>query len=75
MEGKNAEFMLTSKDLSYLEDIFSWNENAYKIHKNNLNNIKNQDLKRVYNKAIDLFYDALDCVLEIFDDKGVSNEK
>ncbi len=57
--------ILTGKDLDYLSDMFQWNYGAYKQMKNSVNQVGDQEIVSVMNKALTLFDQNLNIVLSI----------
>ena len=62
--------MISTKDLSYLEDIFSWNYGAYKASVNMEYEIGSEELCNCIRKASDLFLNNMKNVLAILEDGG-----
>ncbi len=57
--------ILTGKDLDCLSDMFQWNYGAYKQMKNSVNQVGDQEIVSVMNKALTLFDQNLNIVLSI----------
>lgn len=74
----NVEYMevpsnvLTGKDLDYLSDMFQWNYGAYKKMKNSVDQVTDQEIVTVMDKAAGVFDQNLNTVLSILG--GASNE-
>lgn len=64
--------VLTGKDLDYLSDMFQWNYGAYKKMKNSVEQVIDQEIVSVMNRASEIFDHNLNTVLSILG--GVSNE-
>ena len=69
---EKVPFILSSKDLEYLKDMFSWNYGAYKANLNAKNNIKSVELSETINKAVNTFYQTMNQILNILSE-GESN--
>lgn len=57
--------IISCKDLDYLSDMFNWNYGAYKSSYSASNIVKNEELKRVIDKAINVFHSNMVKVLDI----------
>ncbi len=66
--------ILTSKDLDYLSDSFSWNYVALKKTDNDCNMIDDEEIVSVFEKAISLFDDNLNSILNILESRGEVSE-
>lgn len=62
--------MISGKDLDYLADIFNWNYNAYKCTLNHAGLTEKEDIIQVLDKASDLFYSNMECMLSILERGG-----
>lgn len=66
MEKKtNAPFIITSKDLDYLKDMFNWNNTFYKFNKTSLSNIKDKDIKKMFNDMNDIFKENMQNIITL----------
>ena len=63
--------IITGKDLDYLSDMFNWNYGAYKSAYNSLENITDEEIKCMVERAVTLFHTNMTNVLNIL---GGSNE-
>lgn len=66
--------VLTSKDLDYLSDMFEWNYVAFKKTDNDCNMIDDKEIISIFEKAISLFDDNLNSVLNILESRGEVSE-
>lgn len=57
--------ILSGKDLDYLSDMFEWNYNAYKNINNNIDKIKDVEIKNILQEGSELFKNNMNQVLEI----------
>ena len=72
-EGMPSD-ILTSKDLDYLSDMFQWNYVALKKTDNDCDMIDDEEIVAVYEKAVGLFDDNLNSVLNILESRGDASE-
>ena len=61
--------IISTKDLDYLSDIFTWNYEAYKKIKNTEHQIINEKIKELLNKSSNVFYTNMTKVLNILNTK------
>lgn len=66
--------ILTSKDLDYLSDMFQWNYVALKKTDNDCDMIDDEEIVAVFEKAVGLFDDNLNSVLNILESRGDASE-
>ena len=66
--------IISCKDLDYLSDIYSWNYGAYKEVYNSINNITDEEIRNVSQKAIDLFLNNMNTVLEILEGGNINEQ-
>lgn len=66
--------IISCKDLDYLSDIYSWNYGAYKEVYNNIKNITDEEIRNVSQKAIDLFLNNMNTVLEILEGGNINEQ-
>lgn len=66
--------IISCKDLDYLSDIYSWNYGAYKEVYNSIKNIKDEEIRNVSQKAIDLFLNNMNTVLEILEGGNINEQ-
>lgn len=57
--------MISTKDLSYLSDIFEWNFTAYKELKYFEKEVENEKVKELMNGLAEMHYQHLELVLSI----------
>lgn len=57
--------IITGKDLDYLSDMFNWSYGAYKSTYNSLENINDDEVKGIVEKAVTLFHTNMTNVLNI----------
>ena len=69
MNYENVPKIITGKDLDYLSDMFNWNYGAYKNTVNVINSVNDEEIKNMLNKAVDLFYNNMNNVLNILNDE------
>ncbi len=66
--------IISCKDLDYLSDIYSWNYGAYKEIYNSIKNITDEEIRNVSQKAIDLFLNNMNTVLEILEGGNINEQ-
>lgn len=66
--------ILTGKDLDYLSDMFEWNYTALKKTDNACDMIDDEEIVSVFEKAVSLFDDNLNSVLNILESRGEVSE-
>ncbi len=66
--------IISCKDLDYLSDIYSWNYGAYKEVYNSIKNITDEEIRNVSQKAIDLFLNNMNTVLEILEGGNINEQ-
>ncbi len=59
--------MISTKDLAYLTDIFSWNYNASKVAHNYFSITNNQELKDVFHDVFSIHREICEDVLDILE--------
>jgi len=59
--------MISTKDLAYLTDIFSWNYNASKVAHNYFSTTNNQELKDVFHDVFSIHREICEDVLDILE--------
>ena len=69
MNYNSVPKIITGKDLDYLSDMFNWNYGAYKNTVNAIDSVNDEKIKDMLNKAIDLFYNNMNNVLNILNDE------
>lgn len=77
MEQKYLEVptdVISGKDLNYLSDMFDWNYGALKTTIEALNNVEDQEIVNVLEKAESLFDNNLNIVLDILGNGGANLE-
>ena len=65
--------IISSKDLDYLSDMFNWTYGAYKCTYNAESSVKDETLKKVLEKATNIFEGNMNKILNILCNGG-SNE-
>ena len=65
--------IITGKDLDYLSDMFNWNLSSYKKLNNCLEQVKENDIKDVMNRASDMFHENTQTILNLLTE-GANNE-
>ena len=71
---KKAPDIITNKDLDYLSDIFNWNLNGYKFTYNAIKNVETKELVDILKEVNNTYYDNLNEILDILNEKGETNE-
>lgn len=66
--------ILTGKDLDYLSDMFEWNYEALKSMDNACDMVNDEEIVSVLEKAVGLFDDNLNSVLNILESRGEASE-
>ena len=66
--------LLTGKDLDYLSDMFEWNYCAVKKTDYACDMVEDEEIVAMLEKAVGLFDDNLNSVLNILESRGNSNE-
>ena len=66
-EYKEVPNILTGKDLDYLTDLFNWNFNAYKVTVSAYEHTKDNDLRKVMEKAAKIFNESMNDVISILE--------
>lgn len=70
--------MISTKDLSYISDMFEWNYTAYKQINSYISNIKQPEIKELLESARNMHYNHLlylvsilngDAYLEVYDEE------
>ena len=62
--------IITGKDLDYLSDMFLWNYEALKKSVEASNNVEDEDIRTVIDKASDLFDNNLNIILKTLEVQG-----
>ena len=71
---KKVPDIITNKDLDYLSDIFNWNLNGYKFTYNAIKNVETKELVDILKEVNNTYYDNLNEILDILNEKGETNE-
>ena len=66
--------IITGKDLDYLSDMFLWNYEALKKSVEAYNNVEDEDIRTVIDKASDLFDSNLNIILKTLEVGGGQGE-
>lgn len=66
--------LLTGKDLDYLSDMFEWNYVALKKTDYACDMVEDEEIITVLEKAVGLFDDNLNSVLNILESRGGASE-
>ena len=69
---QEIENMITSKDNSYIKDIFNWNYILFKKYNDYLNNIENQQILKITNELINLHFNNCNLLISLLE--GDTNE-
>ncbi len=67
--------VITGKDLDYLSDMFQWNYGALKNTHVALNQVSDQEISDLLDKAVTLFDDNLNVVLDILENPGGDSDE
>lgn len=62
---KEVPFIITSKDLDYLTDMFHWNYLCYKCMNNASLEVDDKEIKNMIEKSMALFDDNMNNILDI----------
>ena len=73
MNYEKVPNIITGKDLDYLSDMFNWNYGAFKSNLNALNEVKDDEIKKIIEKSTNIFKDTIMNILTILASGG-SNE-
>ena len=76
MQNLNYEVVpniISGKDLDYLSDMFEWNYGALKQMNSSISSVNDDEIKKVMEKAYNIFENNLNLVLSILNEGG-SNE-
>lgn len=65
--------IISTKDLSYLSDMFQWNYGAYKMTVNAIPNMEDEELKNMLETSSNTFYETMQDILNILN-MGGNNE-
>lgn len=57
--------IISTKDLSYISDMFEWNYNAYKQINHFIGEVKNEEIKEVLESASNMHYNHLQYLIAI----------
>lgn len=60
--------IISSKDLDYLSDIFTWNYGAYKCTYNSLENIQDEEIKEMLERVANMFHNNMSNILAILEE-------
>lgn len=69
---QEIENMITTKDNSYIKDIFNWNYILFKKYNDYLNNIENQQIIKITNELINLHFNNCNLLISLLE--GDTNE-
>lgn len=69
---QEIENMITSKDNSYIKDIFNWNYILFKKYNDYINNIENQQILKITNELINLHFNNCNLLISLLE--GDTNE-
>lgn len=72
MNYEQAPRVFTSKDLNYLCDMFKWHYEAFKKTETREDNVKDEEIEELMDRAAGIYYRHMEIILEIL--KGGSNE-
>ena len=62
--------IITGKDLDYLSDVFQWNYDGVKSMNEALSQVDDQEIIDVIQKALNLFDESINSVLNILSSEG-----
>ena len=66
--------IITGKDLDYLSDMFNWNYEALKKTNVAVNQVNDEQIKKVLEKGYNIFKNNLNITLSILNEGGTNNE-
>ena len=66
--------IITGKDLDYLSDMFNWNYEALKKMNVAVNQVNDEQIKKVLEKGYNIFKNNLNITLSILNEGGTNNE-
>ena len=66
--------IMTGKDLDYLSDMFNWNYEALKKTNVAVNQVNDEQIKKVLEKGYNLFKNNLNITLSILNEGSTNNE-
>lgn len=72
MNYEKAPKVFTSKDLNYICDMFKWHYGAYKKTITREDNVKDEEVEELMDRAKDTYFRHMEDILEIL--RGGSNE-
>ena len=72
MKYEKVPNIITGKDLDYLSDMFNWNYGAFKSNYNAINEVKDEEIKVIIEKAINIFKDSMMNILSILASGGAN---
>lgn len=72
MNYEKAPKVFTGKDLNYICDMFKWHYGAYKKTATREDNVKDEEIEEIMDRAADTYFRHMEAILEIL--KGGSNE-
>lgn len=70
----NIPNIISTKDFSYLSDMFSWNYTAIKQFHHMLMHCQDEELNTILNEAYNTHIDNCNKILEILKLRGANNE-
>lgn len=62
--------IITKKDLDYLSDMFEWNYGAFKNTHQSIANVQDQNIKKLLQKAKNIFQSNINEILTILNEGG-----
>lgn len=63
--------MISTKDLSYLEDMFQWNITAFKQLKHFANEVENEEIQELFQGLSEMHYQHMEWILSILRNEEV----
>ena len=66
--------IISTKDLSYISDMFEWNYNAYKQINHFIGEVKNEEVKELLECAKSMHYNHLEYLISILSGEKYESE-
>jgi len=63
-------YIISSKDLDYLSDMFNWHYGAYKASVNASSSVTDEEIKTILEKATNIFHSNMTKILNILNEGG-----
>lgn len=66
---ENVPNIITGKDLDYLSDMFNWNYGVYKSTFNAIEQVNDEEIKNILNRASEVFYGNMNVIINILNNE------